>query len=81
MERTCMTGQDLIDWIITNNAEKLPIIIGHRDSGGSYRTAERLGIFQEPTLVEFSDEGFDDIICTVKFAGNTKDSKPNGIML
>ena len=51
-----MTGKDLIEWIENNKAEDLEVLIEHRDSGGTYRTAERLGEYIEPCLVEFDQE-------------------------
>lgn len=89
-----MTGQELIDWIIANHAEDLPVLIEHRDSGGTYWTAEQLGEFQEPKLVQFSDEN-QGTIYTLRWGnGSLKNShytldknadqadfKPNGIIL
>ena len=31
-----MTGQELIDWIKENNAEKMQVVVQYRDSGGMY---------------------------------------------
>lgn len=75
-----MTGRELIEWIVKNNAEDKEVIIEHRDSGGSYRTAERLGEFSEPTLVKFS-EGSDGVISKLKYEYDEIDFKPNGIIL
>ena len=51
-----MTGRELIKWIQDNHAEDLSVLIEHRDSGGSYHTAERLGEFHNPVVVYFKDE-------------------------
>lgn len=75
-----MTGQELIDWIKNNKAEDKIVIIEHRDSGGSYRTAERLGEFSEPALVMFSDELYGEI-SKLEYAHDVEDFKPNGIIL
>lgn len=61
-----MTGRELIKWIQDNHAEDLSVLIEHRDSGGSYCTAERLGEFRDPSLVDFKDEMY-GIIYTVGF--------------
>ena len=66
-----MTGNDLIKWIQDNNAGDLDVIIEHRDEGGSYRTAERLGEFQMPALCHYSNEYEFDVMA--------KD--PNAILL
>ena len=50
-----MRGYELIEWIKKNKAEDLFVIIEHRDSGGSYHTAEHL---EEPVLCSFSDENY-----------------------
>lgn len=75
-----MTGLDLIKWIISNKAEDKIIIIEHRDSGGSYHTAERLGEFSEPALVMFSEEKY-GIISKIEYKHDTINFKPNGIIL
>jgi hypothetical protein len=31
-----MTGQELIDWIKENRAEKMQVVVQYRDSGGMY---------------------------------------------
>ena len=51
-----MTGKELIQWIIKNHAEDMEILIEHRDGGGTYHTAERLGEFQKPMLCSYNDE-------------------------
>lgn len=63
-----MTGKDLINWIIEHHAEEKEIIIEHRDSGGSYYTAERL---EKPSLCKFKDEEW-GIINTIFY--NSEDS-------
>lgn len=75
-----MTGLELIKWIIKNDAEDKEIIIEHRDEGGSYRTAERLGEFSEPMLVMFSEEER-GVICKLEYEYSVKDFKPNGVVL
>ena len=50
-----MTGADLIKWITEHHAEDLPVIIEHRDDGGSYHTAEHL---KEPEFCSFTDESY-----------------------
>lgn len=50
-----MTGLDLIRWITEHQAENLPVIIEHRDEGGSYHTAEHL---KEPEFCSYSEESF-----------------------
>ena len=68
-----MTGQDLINWIKENKAENLEVIIEHRDSGGTYHTAERL---IKPVFCTASNENF-DVINNLDF--QTK--MPNSICL
>ena len=75
-----MTGLELIRWIINNKAEDKIVIIEHRDSGGSYHTAERLGEFSEPALVMFSEEEH-GIISTIEYEYDAINFKPNGIIL
>lgn len=75
-----MTGLKLIKWIIKNDAEDKEIIIEHRDSGGSYRTAERLGEFSDPMLVMFSEEEY-GVIRKLEYEYSVKDFKPNGVVL
>jgi len=75
-----MTGLELIKWIIKHDAEDKEIIIEHRDSGGSYRTAERLGEFSDPAFVMFSDEGY-GVISKLEYEYDVKDFKPNGVVL
>lgn len=75
-----MTGLELIKWIIKNDAEDKEIIIEHRDEGGSYRTAERLGEFSEPMLVMFSEEER-GVIRKLEYEYSVKDFKPNGVVL
>lgn len=75
-----MTGLELIKWIIKHDAEDKEIIIEHRDEGGSYGTAERLGEFSEPTLVMFSDELY-GCIRKLEYEYDVKDFKPNGVVL
>lgn len=75
-----MTGLELIKWIIKNDAEDKEIIIEHRDSGGSYRTAERLGEFSDPMLVMFSEEER-GVIRKLEYEYSVKDFKPNGVVL
>ena len=58
-----MTGLELIKWIIKNDAEDKEIIVEHRDEGGSYRTAERIGEFSDPMLVMFSEEDHGIVRC------------------
>jgi hypothetical protein len=31
-----MTGQEFIDWIKENHAEKMQVVVQYRDSGGMY---------------------------------------------
>lgn len=31
-----MTGQEIIDWIKENHAEKMQVVVQYRDSGGMY---------------------------------------------
>jgi len=38
-----MTGKELMDWIIEQHAEDLPIAIQYRDGGGDYPGGEILG--------------------------------------
>ena len=71
-----MTGRELIKWIQDNHAEDLVVLIEHRDSGGSYYTAERLGEFHDPSLVDFKDEVY-GIIDTVGFVSDN----PTAILL
>lgn len=71
-----MTGRELIKWIQDNHAEDLSVLIEHRDSGGTYYTAERLGKFRDPSLVDFKDEMY-GIIYTVGFASDN----PTAILL
>ena len=75
-----MTGLDLIKWIIKNDAEDKTVIIEHRDSGGSYRTAERLGEFSEIAFVQFSDESY-GVIHKLEYEHDVQDFRPNGIIL
>lgn len=56
-----MTGRELIQWIQDNHAENLIVLVEHRDSGGSYHTAERIGEYQEPALCDFRDELYGQI--------------------
>lgn len=62
-----MTGADLKKWIQDNHAENLEFIIEHRDSGGSYWTAERL---EKPVLCSFSNESY-GVINKIDFDGKT----------
>lgn len=71
-----MTGKDLIKWIHDNNAEDLEIIVEHRDSGGSYHTAEHLGELGDIYLVSFSDESY-GVINTIKY----NPDKPTAVLL
>lgn len=71
-----MTGKDLIKWITDHHAEDMEIIIEHRDSGGSYHTAEHLGELTEPRLVRYRDESF-GVIYTVLF----NNENPTAILL
>ena len=75
-----MTGLELIKWIIKHDAENKEIIIEHRDEGGSYHTAERLGEFSEPMLVMFSEEER-GVIRKLEYKYSVKDFKPNGVVL
>ena len=61
-----MKGKDLINWIIENHAEDMQVLIEHRDSGGTYRTAEHLGEFQEPMLCSYANESY-GVIETIKY--------------
>lgn len=56
-----LTGKELIEWIHANHAEDLQVLVEHRDGGGSYHTAERVGEFQEVALCEFADESYGEI--------------------
>lgn len=71
-----MTDRELIKWIQDNHAEDLSVLIEHRDSGGSYCTAERLGEFHDPSLVDFKNEMY-GIIHTVGFVSDN----PTAILL
>ena len=75
-----MTGRELIEWIVKNNAEDKEIIIEHRDSGGSYGTAERLGEFSKPALVAFSEELY-GVISKLEYEHDSADFKSNGVIL
>ncbi len=75
-----MTGRELIEWIVENNAEDKEVIIEHRDSGGSYHTAERLGEFSKPALVKFSDELY-GVISKLEYEHDGTDFESNGIIL
>ena len=68
-----MTGRELTDWIKENNAEDLEIIIAHRDSGGTYYTAEHL---DKPLFCRYSDESF-GVINKIDYGT----SNPNAISL
>lgn len=72
-----MTGAELIKWLQDNHAEDKEIIIEHRDSGGSYWTAERL---EKPQFVEFADESWGVIENIVSFGFEDFDGS-NGVML
>ena len=50
-----MTGQDLINWIKEHNARNLIVIVEHRDSGGTYHTAEEL---ESPSLCLATNESY-----------------------
>ena len=71
-----MTGKELIQWIIKNHAEDMKVLIEHRDSGGTYNTAEHLGEFQEPMLCSYKNEMY-GIIDTLIFDYD----KPKAILL
>ena len=68
-----MTGRELIKWLQDNNAEDKEIIVEHRDSGGTYWTAERL---ETPRLVQFGNEAW-GIIDIIRYGVDD----PNGVML
>lgn len=72
-----MTGAELIKWLQDNHAEDKEIIIGHRDSGGSYWTAEHLENLQ---FVEFADKSWGVIENIVRFGFEDFDGS-NGVML
>lgn len=71
-----MTGKELIKWIIDNHAEELQVLIEHRDSGGSYHTAERLGELQKPVKCVFADELYGTIDTIISDCDN-----PTAILL
>lgn len=71
-----MTGKELIQWIIENHAEDKIVVIEHRDEGGTYHSAERLGEFTNPMLAETKDETF-GIVRTILYDSKT----PNAIVL
>jgi len=71
-----MTGKELIKWIKENHAENKEVIVEHRDSGGTYGTAEYLDERYRPVLVECGDS-LNDVIYTIKF----KTNKANAILL
>lgn len=68
-----MTGQELIDWIREHNAGDLEMIVEHRDSGGTYYTAERL---EGPQLVRMQDE-----LYGVIYSIEADKEKPNAVLL
>ena len=72
-----MTGTELIKWLQDNHAEDKEIIIEHRDSGGTYWTAERL---EKPQFVKFADESWSVIENIVCFGSEDFDDS-NGVML
>lgn len=68
-----MKGQDLINWIKENNAENFMVIVEHRDSGGTYNTAENL---ESPCLCLATNE-FNGVINNLDF----NSEHPNRICL
>ena len=73
-----MTGAELIKWLQDNHAEDKEIIIEHRDSGGSYWTAEHL---KKPQFVKFADESLWGVIENIVCFGSEDFDGSNGIML
>jgi hypothetical protein len=73
-----MTGAELIKWLQDNHAEDKEIIIEHRDSGGSYWTAEHL---EKPQFVKFADESLWGVIENIVRFGSEDFDGSNGVML
>ena len=71
-----MTGKELIKWITDNHAEDMQVLIEHRDSGGTYHTAECLGEFQKPVKCAFANESY-GVVNTIIYDCD----KPTAILL
>lgn len=71
-----MTGNELIQWIVDNKAQDMEILIEHRDSGGTYRTAEHLGEYGGPKLVLYRDESYGTIYTII-----WETQSPNAVIL
>lgn len=52
-----MTGRELIDWIVANKAEDMPVAVQYRDGGGNYTGGEFIA---SPTLANVCGSGLPD---------------------
>lgn len=76
-----MTGLDLIKWIIKHDAEDKVVLVEHRDEGGSYHSAERLGEYCDPELCEFRNESWGVVRDITYDVHDGRNFKPNAIIL